>query len=73
MDTKKTELKERVEAKRKRVEARLHELKADTAKGSREQAEKLQKELADIKSTISGGYENLKDDSMAKLNTWLSK
>lgn len=73
MDSNKKELKERVEAKRKRVEARVHELKADAAKGGREQAEKLQKELAEIKSTVAGGYEHLKDESVAKLNAWLSK
>lgn len=67
------ELKDRVEAKAKRVEARILELKADSAEKAREQANHLQKELADIRETVAHGYENLKDQSLDKINNWLSK
>ncbi len=72
MNTQKSELKDRVEAKVKRTEARIHELKANTAKASREQAEKLEHELSEIKSKVKHGYDDLKDETVNKINSWLS-
>lgn len=65
------ELKDRVEAKRKRIEARIHELKADSAEASRKKIESLQQELNEVTDAIRDGYENLSDKAMAKVNEWL--
>ncbi|MCC5824348.1 MAG: hypothetical protein LAT64_12130 [Phycisphaerales bacterium] len=71
MDTRKQELKDRVEAKVKRVQARILELRADSAGKSREQATRLEEELTTVRSQVSEGYENLKDQTVEKLNQWL--
>jgi len=65
------ELKERVAAKQKRIEARIHELIAEGSQESRRKAEQLKQNLEDVKQTVSGGYENLKQNAAAKLNNWL--
>jgi len=71
MPSEATELKERIEAKRKRIEARVHELKADGDAAAREKAESLESQLDDITETVRDGYENLSDQAMSKLNDWL--
>lgn len=71
MPTQTEELKERVSAKQKRVEARIHELKADGSDQARQKAEQLQSQLDSVREKVSDGYENLKQDAAAKLNEWL--
>lgn len=71
MSTQTQELKERVTAKQKRVEARIHELKADGSDQARNKASELRAQLDDIKQRVSDGYENLKQDTAEKLNNWL--
>lgn len=67
----KKELKDRVEARRKRLEARISELKADSRAQAREERDKLQKKLDGIKSATSEGWENLSDKAAARLNELL--
>ncbi len=65
------EIKDRVDAKRKRVEAKIHELKADGREENRKQADQLQKQLNDAMQAVQNGYDNLKEDTAAALNNWL--
>ena len=71
MPTETEELKDRIAAKRKRTEARIHELKADGSEASREKAKALKEKLDEVSQSISDGYENLKQDAASKLNAWL--
>lgn len=73
MQTQTDELKERVIAKQKRVEARIHELKADGSEQARQKADQLRDQRSDIRHRVSDGYENLKQDAAAKLNEWLKE
>ena len=65
------ELKDRIEAKRKRLEAKIHELKADGRAESREQADNIEKQLKEITDAIKGGYDNMKESTAETLNKWL--
>ena len=67
----KKELKDRVEAKRKRLEARISELKADTRAEAREESGKLQRKLEEIKDATSEGWDDLSDKAAARLNKLL--
>ena len=67
----KDELKDRIIAKRKRLEAQLSELKADARSTSREQAQKLQSQLDELNESLKGGWDNLTEAVARKLNTWL--
>lgn len=71
MPTPTQELKDRVAAKQKRVEARIHELKAEGSDKARQKADQLQTQLKDIREKVSDGYEDLKQDTAAKINDWL--
>lgn len=71
MDSQQQELKARVEAKIKLMQARILELKADSSEKSREQAERLERELDDVRTQISEGYKDLKRQTLDKLNQWL--
>jgi len=73
MESRKKELKDRVAAKSKRVEARILELKADASEGARKKAEQLQVELSEVKSYLKDGADKLKSETIDKLNAWLNK
>lgn len=65
------ELKDRVEAKRLRLQAKIRELKADTRSASREEAKKLQAKLDALSKNLKGGWGNMTEKVMGKLNDWL--
>ena len=67
----KEELKDRIVAKRKRLEAQLSELKADARSASREQANRLQSQLDELNESLKGGWENLTESVARRLNDWL--
>ncbi len=66
------ELRDRVEAKRKRLEARLAEARAEGRKHGREAVEKIQQSLSDLKEMMAGGWDEVSEAVSAKLNAWLS-
>ncbi|MGB8328852.1 MAG: hypothetical protein WCE62_01900 [Polyangiales bacterium] len=65
------ELKDRVEAKKLRLQARIRELKADTRSTSREEAKKLQMKLDALSKNLKGGLGDVSQALAAKLNDWL--
>jgi predicted trehalose synthase len=65
------ELKDRVEAKKLRLQAKISELKADTRSTSREEAQKLQSKLDALTDGVKGGWDNITDAVAGKLNDWL--
>lgn len=72
MTTEAKELKARVEAKQKRLEAEMLELKANASESSRERIAAIKGQLTEMGDAIQDGYDNLKKDTIAKLNSWLS-
>ena len=73
MDTRTQELRDRIDAKTKRVEAKIHELKADASANSRKKSEELERKLAEVRADLKGGFGNLKDGTLDKINAWLSE
>jgi DNA-binding transcriptional MerR regulator len=65
------ELKNRVEAKKLSLQAKIKELQADTQATSREQAQKLQAKLDSLNESIKGGWDEVTDAVAGKLNEWL--
>lgn len=67
----KTELKDRVMQRKKELEARYHELKADANAGAREESGKLKRKLDELQETVKDGWDDLSDKVSTKLNDWL--
>ena len=65
------ELKDRVEAKRLRLQAKIKELKADTRATSREEAQRLQAQLDALAESVKGGWGSVTEAVAGKLNDWL--
>lgn len=66
-----TELKSRVEAKKKQLEADLAKAKAD-AHGDANDAEKaIRSKLEELNSYLSDGWDNFSEGVAEKLNSWL--
>jgi len=67
----KDELKSRVEARRAEMETRLKSLKADTQAASRDEVEKIERNLDSLKDTLKDGWRDLNDAAMRRLNDFL--
>ena len=65
------ELKDRVAAKQKRLEARLAELRADARSKGREEGDRLEAELVSVRDAIKDGWDKVTEEVAAKLNQWL--
>lgn len=72
MTTESQELKSRVEAKQRRLEAEMLELKANASESTRERIEAIERQLTEMRGAIRDGYDNLKKDTIAKLNALLA-
>lgn len=65
------ELKHRVLARKKELEARLETLQADTAQAKNENAEKVRRKLRELQNTLSEDWDNMKGATIERLNQWL--
>jgi len=72
MNLRTEELKNRVTAKRKQLEARLAELKADAQGKAADERDKLEARLAEIGDAVKDGWENLSERTAKKLNDLLN-
>ena len=67
----KDELKNRVEARQRALQARYLELKADTQERTREERDRVKHKLDELKETVKDGWDNLSEKVAEKLNDWL--
>jgi len=72
MSLEKTELKARIEAKRKEIEAQIARLKADSIGGANDSIVKLQSKLSNLENDLQTGWDNVSEAVAGKLNRWLS-
>jgi len=72
MSFEKAELKARIEAKRKELEAQVAQLKADSIGGANDSLVKLQKKLSNLENDLQTGWDNVSEAVAGKLNRWLS-
>jgi hypothetical protein len=66
------ELKLRVEAKKKQLEAQIAKFKADSVSEANEGLEKLQQKLNSLENDLKHGWEHVTESVAGKLNRWLS-
>ena len=67
----KDELRDRIEAKKKQMESRLSELKADSRSEARAELKELEAKLEELTATLKSGWNDLTDSVAGKLNDWL--
>jgi hypothetical protein len=72
MLTKGDELRDRVEARKHELMAKLHDLKADTRKEARAQRDHIQHSLEELEAHIKNGWEKIDNTVRAKLDKWLA-
>lgn len=71
MISQKDELKNRVEAKQRELQARLSELKANTQQRSREELTRIETKLRELKDVLKEGWEDLSESTTRRINQWL--
>ena len=71
--SRKTELRHRVEARRRELEARAHELAADTSAAGREKSKELSSLLGELKQQTAEHWDELTDAAADRLNHWLTR
>ena len=69
--TQSNELKNRVEAKKLSLQAKIKELQADTQATSRERVKKLQTKLDSLNESVKGGWDSVTEAVAGKLNELL--
>jgi hypothetical protein len=65
------ELKNRVEAKKLSLQAKIKELQADASSESREELRNLQAKLDTLSESVKEGWDDLTEKVSGKLNEWL--
>jgi hypothetical protein len=67
------ELRHRVKAKRRMLEAKLEEAKADAAGAANDTVRDLRSTLRELDEKIGDGWDSLTEDAAARLNRWLKE
>jgi len=73
MITKADELKDRIEARRHLLQAKLAELKADTRHEAAAAHDKIKKGLDELEDAMKDGWDSMSDALRTKLNSWLDR
>jgi len=68
-----SELRSRIEARRKRLEADLLEAKANAQAAGKEAVDQLKAKIAELDDALKDGWENLSDQVSERLNKWLGR
>jgi len=73
MLTKIDELKDRIEARKLLINAKLVELRADARHEAAGIRDKLSASLSELETTLHDGWDNVNDSVRAKLDAWLAR
>ncbi len=65
------ELRDRVEAKKLRLQAKIKELQADARSAARDEARDLQSKLDALADSVKDGWDDMTEAVAGKLNAWL--
>lgn len=68
----KQELRNRVESKKRELQSKLEQAKADSRQSSRSDIEQIENKLDELNSMIEDGWDKLTEGVAGKLNDWLS-
>ncbi len=69
----KSELRNRVAARKAELEAKVREAMADAQGQARKEAEEARAKLTALKEHLAGGWDNLTEEAASKLNSWLKQ
>ncbi len=69
----KEQLKKRVSAKRKELEAKIERAQADGSKNANDAVERARQELDELKNTIKTGWDDLTEGVAGQINAWLDR
>jgi vacuolar-type H+-ATPase subunit E/Vma4 len=67
------ELRDRVEARKHELLAKLNELKADTRAEAAKNRDNIKAKLDEIQGDLADGWDRMSDKVKAKLNSWLDR
>lgn len=65
------ELKHRATAKRKELEAKLEQMKADAAHEQSQGISTVRRKLEELDEAVREGWDNLSEAALEKVNQWL--
>jgi hypothetical protein len=68
-----SELKSRVQAEQKKLEARISELKADALGKAADERDRLKARLEELRTSLKSGWDNLTEETQKRLNDWLKR
>ena len=71
MLTQSDQLKDRINARKHELLAKVAELKADAREDAAAGRDAIQAKLADLEESLKDGWENMTDAVKTKLNKWL--
>lgn len=72
MGTQSNELKARVKAKKKAMEAELAQLEVDARSEKNTRVAELKTKLKELETTLEKGWDDMSERAAKKLNEWLS-
>ena len=67
------ELRDRIEARKHELLAKLHELKADGRRDASDAHTRVKARLDELELHLKNGWDKVSDDVRTKLNTWLDR
>lgn len=73
MTIKKEELKDRINARKHELQAKLSELKADSRHEAAEARDGISARLRELEDMLKDGWDRVSDATAAKLNSWLDR
>jgi hypothetical protein len=66
-------LKDRIEARKRELQMKYDDLKADTGNEAAEKRGKLKRELEELETHLKDGWEKVSDTVRSKLDKWLRR
>ena len=67
------ELKDRIEARKHELLAKLNELKADARAEAATRRDRIKQHLEEVEAYLKDGWENVSQSVEQKLNSWLDR
>ncbi|MGH9886352.1 MAG: hypothetical protein ACREBE_12535 [bacterium] len=67
------ELRDRIEARKHELLAKLNELKADSRRDAADARTRVKAKLDELETHLKNGWDKVSDDVRTKLNTWLDR
>lgn len=67
------ELKDRIRARKRAMQAKLSELTADSRAEAREARDKIKRSLDELEESVKDGWDSMSESVRTRLNRWLDR